>query len=579
MIRIRCFRSVPALLAVGVLAGCRTGDSAQSRAWRTEDFGTVIHPMAGSPRAVATVSDGSLHVVDTGTQAGDLVVMQRYWRAAPETCSTVEARVRVAACQGLAGVMLGVADGVHEDLLTLYPDRIELNQAKLSHAMDTTHAFHVYRIDIRGTNVSVIADGKQVIDGTGRFICPAHEGRNQLSFGAGSSAATGEAFWDWVRWTSPSIWRNRLGECTVPGAVHHVVYKQADRYACFPSLAMEPDTGTLYTRFAAKASATHFETADMRQVTLESRDKGASWNTVSAIPTSARPDMPDPTYTMPDGARVRIGQNWRRWFPLGRLAEFKDQYAITYGSASRGKEEGTFAVTSGGYLERSDDSGRTWRRAEIPGLDTYASCSSPWSNAQLPDGTVLRAFMVKHNAACSGKVAVAITRDGRTAEVVPVMGDVSNRLQFTEETLLHVTSAGVVWMLTRVEGAGRSMWQAVSKDGGRTWVAKRTEIAAEQSPPSGLVKLDDGRLVLVYGYRQEPCGIRAVVSEDEGLTWRTDQTLVLRDDGDGYDLGYPRAVKLSDGSVLAIYYYATADQIRHIACTRFTVPVLKKKAH
>lgn len=197
---------------------------------------------------------------------------------------------------------------------------------------------------------------------------------------------------------------------------------------------------------------------------------------------------------------------------------------------------------------------------------------------QLPDGTVLRAFMVRKNSKCAGRVMVAITRDGRKADLVDVMGDPENKLPFTEETLVYTTSKGAVWMLTRVHGTGAPIWQAVSQDGGRTWTARPTEIDARNTPPSGLVKLKDGRLVMVYGYRDAPSGIRALVSEDEGLTWRTDHVLVLRDDGDGYELGYPRAVKLPDETIVAVYYYATDDKVRHIACTRFKVPKLPPRS-
>jgi len=563
------------LLAFDLFVGCRTDDPVPSLKWKAEDFASDMQPITGgSLMATTKIADGMLHVVDKGTQPGDRVSMDRAWFADPEIGSAAEARVRVVSCKGMAGVDLCFSDGVHEDILTLYTDRIELHSAKLSHAMDTTNAFHVYRVDIRGTNVSVMADGKKVMDGTGRFTQPAHSRRNRLSWGAGSSAATGEAFWDWVRWTVTPI-RRTPEEYDVPGAKHYVVYKQADRYACFPSLSMDPDAGTLFTSFSSKEQASHFVTAGTVGVKMESRDKGATWSEIPAIPTSARSAMPSETFTAPDGALVRIRQNGRRWFPLERLNEFKGRYAITTSSPSRGEKQGTFAVHTGGCLERSEDGGRTWRRTEIPGLDTYTSCSSPWSMTQLPDGTILRAFMVRRDEACSGKVVVAITRDGRTAEVVPAMGDPEKRFFFTEETLLHATSGGAVWMLTRVEGDATCMWQAVSRDGGRTWTARKTGIDAGPSPPSGLVTLDDGRLVLVYGHRKAPFGIRALVSDDEGLTWRTDHVLVLRDDGDAQDLGYPWAVKLPGGDVLAVYYYTTGDQIRHIACTRFTVPKLK----
>jgi Neuraminidase (sialidase) len=345
----------------------------------------------------------------------------------------------------------------------------------------------------------------------------------------------------------------------------------------------DPDTGYLYTCFGTKDRVSHFDTPDTRNVRMMSADGGVTWREIEKFPESVRFEMPGPTYTAAssahiytaaDGALVRIGQYWRRWYPMERLGEFKDRYYVIYSNPMRGRQANTFGTLTGGYVERSEDGGETWKRQEIAELDIYAACSSPWSVTQLPDGTVLRAFMVRKDAKCAGRVMVALTRDGCKADLVDVMGDPENKLQFTEETLMYTTSKGVVWMLTRVHRAGAPIWQAISQDGGRTWTARPTEIDARSTPPSGLVKLNDGRLVLVYGYRDAPAGIRALVSEDEGLTWRTDHVLVLRDDGDGYDLGYPRAVKLPDETIVAVYYYVAGDKVHHIACTRFKVPDL-----
>lgn len=72
------------------------------------------------------------------------------------------------------------------------------------------------------------------------------------------------------------------------------------------------------------------------------------------------------------------------------------------------------------------------------------------------------------------------------------------------------------------------------------------------NPPS-LVTLADGRLCLTYGYRARPNGIRARISEDEGLTWGPE--IVLRDDAPSGDIGYPRSVVRPDGSVVTAYYF------------------------
>ena len=376
---------------------------------------------------------------------------------------------------------------------------------------------------------------------------------------------------------------------------HHVVYRQEGKYASFPSLTIDPRTDHLYTRFSVKDRVSHYETGGRdTRIQMESRDGGVTWQTVKSIPAGARDARPNrprtgsgndvlpaDAFRSPDGALVRIAHNWRRWFPLDRLPEFKGKYGIVRGTAQHGPGADSFAINTGGYMARSDDDGKTWRRTPIAALDTYSSCSSGWSSAQLDDGTILRAFAVKPSAADAREVWAITTRDGRTAQTVRVMGPApGTRLDFTEETLVHVTRRGVIWMLTRVHNGSGHWWQAISRDNGRTWTAAETAIDGTSTPPSGLVELSDGRLVLVFGVRRPPFGLRALVSEDEGLTWPAQGHVVLRTDGHGFDLGYPRAARLKDDTIVAVYYYATAAELaanrltRTIAATRFRLPPL-----
>lgn len=386
------------------------------------------------------------------------------------------------------------------------------------------------------------------------------------------------------------------------GTTHHVVYKEADKYASFPSLAIDPSNDYLYTRFSVKDRPSHTggEKSE-KQVIMESRDDGVTWQAVDSIPAStndARPGLfstgsdglPGGTFEIsPTGPLVRIGQNWRRWFPVERLKEFEGKYDIQMGAENRGPGPGFFNFNSGGYLDRSEDGGNTWARVEIPELDTYVSCSSPWSYDQLPDGTVIRVFAMRRTAKDPylNQVVAVLTRDGKKAETVDVMGGVPG-YAFTEETLVHVTGKGIIWMLTRVHNMENrantvNLWQAVSEDGGKTWSSKPSPINIGPSPASGLVQLNDGRLIMVGGYRiGKKCGIHAFISEDEGLTWNLDQRIALRQDGHGFDLGYPRAVKLTDGSIVTIYYYSTAEEVstegnttRSIVATHFRVPEFK----
>ena len=46
-------------------------------------------------------------------------------------------------------------------------------------------------------------------------------------------------------------------------------------------------------------------------------------------------------------------------------------------------------------------------------------------------------------------------------------------------------------------------------------------------------------------------------TEDEGRTWG--EGIILRHDGNGWDLGYPRTVQRPDGEILTMYYFKDAS--------------------
>ncbi len=109
-----------------------------------------------------------------------------------------------------------------------------------------------------------------------------------------------------------------------------------------------------------------------------------------------------------------------------------------------------------------------------------------------------------------------------------------------------------------------------SRDEGATWACLGTPVpnAGINGNPPTLNRLPDGRLCIIYGYRDKPHGIHAVLSGDDGRSWS--DPIHLRDDGGAPDLGYPRTVVLDDGTVLTAYYFEdTNEGERYIAATRW----------
>jgi len=119
-----------------------------------------------------------------------------------------------------------------------------------------------------------------------------------------------------------------------------------------------------------------------------------------------------------------------------------------------------------------------------------------------------------------------------------------------------------------------------SPDRGKTWEPIiKTPVWGY---PQHLLPLRDGRLLMTYGYRCPPWGIRACLSGDNGKTWDIDNEIILRMDGgtpEGQerkvidrDLGYPVSVQLDDGTIFTVYYHNTAGTNCFIAGTFWRLP-------
>ena len=167
-------------------------------------------------------------------------------------------------------------------------------------------------------------------------------------------------------------------------------------------------------------------------------------------------------------------------------------------------------VMNGGSigLIRSSDGGRSW---------------TPQGSVPLPEGVDVECFHEPH---------VVELSDGRLLGLVrydPNHHDYGNRQPGQTDF---------------------QMCQSFSSDGGKTW--SRAAVMDFYGSPPHLLRHSSGVLIVSYGYREQPYGIRAMLSLNDGETWCYDY--VLRDDGPHPDLGYPSSVELDDGSILTVYY-------------------------
>ena len=102
-----------------------------------------------------------------------------------------------------------------------------------------------------------------------------------------------------------------------------------------------------------------------------------------------------------------------------------------------------------------------------------------------------------------------------------------------------------------------SIYFTSSKDGGKTW-SDLWGLGKIGSPPHLLLR-KDGSILVTYGRRSAPFGIRAVVSHDGCKTFS--EEYILSDARNG-DLGYPATTELDDGSLVTVYYQPYGDDLR-----------------
>ena len=205
----------------------------------------------------------------------------------------------------------------------------------------------------------------------------------------------------------------------------------------------------------------------------------------------------------------------------------------------------------------------------------------------LPDDTIVH--QVYGSAAAGDPFRAWVLRSedgGETWEMVTIAYD-GGVHPFNETHLLYLPEGRIVAMVRTASGSKRIpeeekyLWQTHSDDGGKTWSeVRKTEMWGY---PAHLLLLRNGDVLCSYGHRRPPYGIRACFSRDGCTTWDVEREVVLRGDGlttDGSvagmgtrdDLGYPKTVELSDGSLFTVYYFTLGDSVTHVAATKWEPP-------
>ncbi len=206
------------------------------------------------------------------------------------------------------------------------------------------------------------------------------------------------------------------------------------------------------------------------------------------------------------------------------------------------------------HFSYSYDRGRTWEGPlRLPNFDAPGTAARTDYIVNGPRDCMLFITASKEDGREGRPICVRTEDGGKTWKLVSRIGPEPEGFSIMPASV-RISEDEILVVVRRRDGPRR--WQAayLSSDNGASWEQLNDPVpdAGIGNPPA-LVKLRDGRICLIYGYRAEPYSIRAKLSDDNGRTWSDD--IVLRDDGADRDIGYPRVVQRPDGKVITVYYF------------------------
>ena len=365
---------------------------------------------------------------------------------------------------------------------------------------------------------------------------------------------------------------------------HIVIYKGTDYHSAFPHIIrlQDGDLVVVFREAPVRAGiegrgnqneeVLHNHIDDGSRIALvRSTDDGRTWDPGSHVVVDASDGTQDLNMAMI--AQLSSGElllNNHRWF-----LNLSDEKAEAMSSERkllmrRGERQFGAIVFDSLYMFRSSDMGRTWSKGEPFEIGALAFQSHTGKDGimEMPDGSLMLVFNGQSAVDEEGGSGTYVARsyDGAKTWVQPSLAarDPAGKVGFGEPPIVRLSSGRLLTVMRTSD----YLYQVFSDDDG--WVWQGLKRSPMWGFPCHLVQLQSGRVLCAYGYRREPFGIRASISDDQGETWDIDNEIVIRDDGMHRDLGYPASIVLQDGRVLTIYYFHGEDGIRYIGGSIYT---------
>ncbi len=344
---------------------------------------------------------------------------------------------------------------------------------------------------------------------------------------------------------------------------HTIIYRDAAWYATFPCLTrtLKGDLLCGFRRAPREAEGHSHLHSRSRAMFVRSSDDGESWSAPAAICPQDELGQQDPQLaTLSNGRMIASFFRWQAHAPT----ETESVVGLRTHTS-----KGCLWSNAGVASCISNDHGRTWSdlvRLPMPWQERGGASRAP--AVELPGGRLLLPCYGNDGSMTPDKAYLMRSDDqGASWQFHAVMaesGDAADPFQ-CQEPYVVLTAGGDLICFLRSYGEGGRMRMTRSRDGGESW-SPVVETGVWGFPQTAL-RLTDGRILLAYGHRRAPLGVRARLLDADGANVEQAPEIGIREDGVSTDLGYPTAIQRRDGSILLAYYIHLGDGIRHIAAT------------
>jgi hypothetical protein len=362
-----------------------------------------------------------------------------------------------------------------------------------------------------------------------------------------------------------------------------VIYSDKKYYSAFPAVQALPK-GKIIVSFRRAPNyhglpgitASYCQHGDIlsQSMSVISEDNGETWGSPSLI------------YAPPEGCSQDGGLYYDGKYLYAN--SFIWQYVpdqVAEAMKKSGQDEYlhkylTYMLPGGSYIMRSADLGKTWEGPfkpdslphnieTIPG--TKLTVHNRGNIVRAPGGQLVLAgqklgFRPDFN---SSIVLYKSNDDGKTWLYMVTAAD-CHGVSVLEEPRLHITQSGKWVVLIRCHNLNGEkfprarMCLVESTDSGVTWTAPK--VLNFHAEPATSFQMDDGRIIVAYGHREEPFGVRLRVCTPELDNLESAEEFIVRDNAGKIDTGYPWITQVGKNKFLIVYYvnnpsYNGASQI------------------